>query len=320
MVAGDRDPAHRAPTISPPAPKLKVLQKFGSRAPQHRRCAAPTKGVKLLTLRRRASVSCAEHAFGLMLMLARKLDELDACGPSTIEHGRGRRREFQRQHTPGGSYAAPRRHKAIERCDHRHRLASARSAARLRSSARAFAMNAFFITSAHGRAGNPRSALSATARAARDAARRKRLHPAAAADAAVAPAISSSPAEFARIEARGFSSSTLSNAAVDQPRRTDRGAAQGPARRRGARRALQSGAGGRGRRTSRPSTTSSVTPRMAGSPRLNGLNDFEELITKLAREFALRDTHRAGAAQSSQPSAPGAGAVGPPAIPTVRCA
>ncbi len=29
-----------------------------------------------------------------------------------------------------------------------------------------------------------------------------------------------------------------------------------------------------------------LTPRMAGSPRFNGLNDFEELITRLAREFA----------------------------------
>ena len=27
-----------------------------------------------------------------------------------------------------------------------------------------------------------------------------------------------------------------------------------------------------------------LTPRMAGSPRHNGLNDFEELITGLARE------------------------------------
>ena len=29
-----------------------------------------------------------------------------------------------------------------------------------------------------------------------------------------------------------------------------------------------------------------LTPRMAGSPRFNGLNDFEELITGLARELA----------------------------------
>jgi len=28
-----------------------------------------------------------------------------------------------------------------------------------------------------------------------------------------------------------------------------------------------------------------LTPRMAGSPRFNGLNDFEELITGLAREL-----------------------------------
>jgi glyoxylate reductase len=30
-----------------------------------------------------------------------------------------------------------------------------------------------------------------------------------------------------------------------------------------------------------------LTPRMAGSPRFNGLNDFEELITGLARELAV---------------------------------
>ena len=29
-----------------------------------------------------------------------------------------------------------------------------------------------------------------------------------------------------------------------------------------------------------------LTPRMAGSPRQNGLNDFEELITTLAREIS----------------------------------
>jgi len=29
-----------------------------------------------------------------------------------------------------------------------------------------------------------------------------------------------------------------------------------------------------------------LTPRMAGSPRFNGLKDFEQLITGLARELA----------------------------------
>ena len=79
---------------------------------RHRACAtstpppAPTKGVKLLTLRRRANISCAEHAFGLMLMLARKLDELDGLVTvERIEAARGAYRPFDRQHTPGGNYA-----------------------------------------------------------------------------------------------------------------------------------------------------------------------------------------------------------------------
>ena len=61
--------------------------------------------MKLLTLRRRANISCAEHAFGLMLMLARKLDELD--GLVTVERikaKQGAYRPFDRRHTPGGNF------------------------------------------------------------------------------------------------------------------------------------------------------------------------------------------------------------------------
>jgi phosphoglycerate dehydrogenase-like enzyme len=88
------------------APKLKVLQKFGSRLRNIDTAACAARNVKLLTLRRRANISCAEHAFGLMLMLARKLDELD--GLVTVERikaARGAFRPFQRRHTPGGNYA-----------------------------------------------------------------------------------------------------------------------------------------------------------------------------------------------------------------------
>ena len=87
------------------APKLKVLQKFGTGLRNIDAAACADKGVKLLTLRRRANVSCAEHAFGLMLMLARKLDELD--GLVTVERIKAKQgafRPFQRQHTPGGNY------------------------------------------------------------------------------------------------------------------------------------------------------------------------------------------------------------------------
>jgi phosphoglycerate dehydrogenase-like enzyme len=88
------------------ATKLKVLQKFGTGLRNIDVSACAAKGVKILTLRRRANISCAEHAFGLMLMLARKLDELD--GLVTIERikaARGTFRPFDRHHTPGGNYA-----------------------------------------------------------------------------------------------------------------------------------------------------------------------------------------------------------------------
>jgi phosphoglycerate dehydrogenase-like enzyme len=88
------------------APKLKVVQKFGTGLRNIDTAACAAKGVKLLTLRRRANISCAEHAFGLMLMLARKLDELD--GLVTIERikaARGAFKSFERKHTPGGNYA-----------------------------------------------------------------------------------------------------------------------------------------------------------------------------------------------------------------------
>jgi phosphoglycerate dehydrogenase-like enzyme len=88
------------------APKLKVVQKFGTGLRNIDTTACAAKGFKLLTLRRRANISCAEHAFGLMLMLARKLDELD--GLVTVERikaARGAYHPYQRNHTPGGNYA-----------------------------------------------------------------------------------------------------------------------------------------------------------------------------------------------------------------------
>src|SRR4051812_35023378 len=86
--------------------QLKVVQKFGTGLRNIDVAACVEKDIKVLTLRRRANVSCAEHAFGLMLMLARKLDELD--GLVTVERIKTRQgtfRPFQRQHTPGGNYA-----------------------------------------------------------------------------------------------------------------------------------------------------------------------------------------------------------------------
>ncbi len=85
---------------------LKVVQKFGTGLRNIDVAACAEKDIKVLTLRRRANISCAEHAFGLILMLARKLDELD--GLVTVERiksARGAFRPYNREHTPGGNFA-----------------------------------------------------------------------------------------------------------------------------------------------------------------------------------------------------------------------
>jgi phosphoglycerate dehydrogenase-like enzyme len=55
------------------APQLAIVQKFGTME-RHIDVAACTKrGVKTATLRRRVNVACAEHAFGFMLALAKRI-------------------------------------------------------------------------------------------------------------------------------------------------------------------------------------------------------------------------------------------------------
>src|SRR5262245_6007442 len=55
------------------APRLRAVQKYGAlpRNINERACGAG--GIKVLTIRRRANLACAEHAFALMLALARKI-------------------------------------------------------------------------------------------------------------------------------------------------------------------------------------------------------------------------------------------------------
>ena len=56
------------------ASKLKVVQKYGTVLRGIDVAACETRGIKVLTLRRRANISCAEHA--LMLVLSKKLHRL----------------------------------------------------------------------------------------------------------------------------------------------------------------------------------------------------------------------------------------------------
>src|SRR5689334_10420329 len=54
---------------------LRIVQKYGSVLSGIDTAACGRAGIRVLTLRRRANISCAEHAFGLMLALARKIHE-----------------------------------------------------------------------------------------------------------------------------------------------------------------------------------------------------------------------------------------------------
>ncbi|HTE14938.1 MAG TPA: NAD(P)-dependent oxidoreductase [Burkholderiales bacterium] len=58
------------------APKLKVIQKYGTVLRGIDVAACEARDIKVLTLRRRANISCAEHALMLMLALSKKLHRL----------------------------------------------------------------------------------------------------------------------------------------------------------------------------------------------------------------------------------------------------
>jgi phosphoglycerate dehydrogenase-like enzyme len=67
-------------------------------------CAAA--GVKVLGVRRRANIACAEHAFALMLTLARRIHRIN--GLNSIEQLPAANlpyRPFDRRHTPGANWA-----------------------------------------------------------------------------------------------------------------------------------------------------------------------------------------------------------------------
>ena len=67
--------------------------------------ACASRGVKVLAVRRRANISCAEHAFALMLMLARRMADLN--GLISIEQiftGGRSYTPFDTRHTPGANW------------------------------------------------------------------------------------------------------------------------------------------------------------------------------------------------------------------------
>jgi phosphoglycerate dehydrogenase-like enzyme len=88
------------------APKLKVVHKYGAVLRNIDVAACAAAGVKVLGVRRRANIACAEHAFALMLTLARRIHRIN--GLTSVEElaaANLRYRPFDRRHVPGGNWA-----------------------------------------------------------------------------------------------------------------------------------------------------------------------------------------------------------------------
>jgi phosphoglycerate dehydrogenase-like enzyme len=88
------------------AAQLRVVQKYGAILRNIDIEACAERNIKVMPLRRRANISCAEHTFALMLALARKLDRL--IGVVTLDRMAAKGysfRPFDRRHTPGANYA-----------------------------------------------------------------------------------------------------------------------------------------------------------------------------------------------------------------------
>jgi len=87
------------------APRLKAVQKYGVDLRRIDGAAAAARGVEVLTLRRRANIACAEMAITLMLVLARRVNELqgrisaEALGAIGYPY-----KPFDRRHTPNSNW------------------------------------------------------------------------------------------------------------------------------------------------------------------------------------------------------------------------
>lgn len=87
------------------APRLKAVHKYGLIFRNIDVAACAARGIKVLGIRRRANISCAEHAFALMLMLARRTGALN--GLISIEQlaaRGGTYKPFDRRHTPNANW------------------------------------------------------------------------------------------------------------------------------------------------------------------------------------------------------------------------
>jgi glyoxylate reductase len=87
------------------APRLKVVHKYGTLVRNIDAAACAEYGVKVLGVRRRANIACAEHAFALMLTLARRIHQVNGLISSAQLFSADRPyRPFDRRHAPGANW------------------------------------------------------------------------------------------------------------------------------------------------------------------------------------------------------------------------
>ena len=109
--AGDLERAHQ----------LRIVQKFGTTLRNIDELSCQQRGIKILTIRRRANIACAEHVFALMLMLARRLNELNGVASAERLAAAGHPfRPYDRTHTPGGNFGRFAGLKSLNGQYHRH--------------------------------------------------------------------------------------------------------------------------------------------------------------------------------------------------------
>jgi phosphoglycerate dehydrogenase-like enzyme len=87
------------------APNLKAVHKYGMLFRGIDVAACKAREVEVLGVRRRANIACAEHAFALMLSLARKLSGLsNLVSVAQLPKHKLPYRPFDRRHTPGANW------------------------------------------------------------------------------------------------------------------------------------------------------------------------------------------------------------------------
>ncbi len=97
------------------------MQKFGSSPRNIDTAACAAKGIKVLTIRRRANIACAELAIALMLTLAKKLHRL--VGRISVEQLREvgyAYKPFDRRHTPNSNWPRISGLRTLNGADPRH--------------------------------------------------------------------------------------------------------------------------------------------------------------------------------------------------------